>query len=39
MAEYASARAIISRDSYADDTVMANAYSILRDLRVKLKLV
>ena len=39
MAEYAPAKAIISRDSFADDTAMANAYYILRDRGVELKLV
>lgn len=39
MAEYAPAKAIISRDSFADDTAMANEYYILRDRGVELKLV
>ena len=39
MAEYVPAKAIISRDSFADDTAMANAYYILRDRGVELKLV
>ena len=39
MAEYAPAKAIISRDSFTDDTAMANAYYILRDRGVELKLV
>ena len=39
MAEYAPAKCIISRDSFADDTAMANAYYILRDRGVELKLV
>lgn len=39
MAEYAPAKAIISRDSFVDDTAMANAYYILRDRGVELKLV
>ena len=39
MAEYASAKAVISRDSFADDTAMANAWYILRDRGVDLKLV
>ena len=39
MAEYAPAKAVISRDSFADDTAMANAYYILRDRGVELKLV
>jgi len=39
MAEYAPAKIIISRDSFADDTAMANAYYILRDRGIELKLV
>ena len=39
MAEYAPAKAVISRDSFVDDTAMANAYYILRDRGVELKLV
>ena len=39
MAEYAPAKAVISRDGFADDTAMANAYYILRDRGVELKLV
>ena len=39
MAEYAPAKAIISRDSFADDTAMANAHYILRDRGVDFKLV
>lgn len=39
MAEYAPAKIIISRDSFADDTAMANAYYILRDHGIELKLV
>jgi adenine-specific DNA-methyltransferase len=39
MAEYAPAKAVISRDSFAGDTAMANAYYILRDRGVELKLV
>ena len=39
MAEYAPAKAVISRDSFADDTAMANARYILRDRGVDLKLV
>lgn len=39
MAEYAPAKIIISRDSFADDIAMANAYYILRDRGVELKLV
>lgn len=39
MTEYAPAKIIISRDSFADDTAMANAYYILRDHDIELKLV
>ena len=39
MAEYAPAKIIISRDSFADDTAMANAYYILRDHGIELKLI
>lgn len=39
MAEYAPAKVIISRDSFKDDTAMANAYYILRDKGIELKLV
>lgn len=39
MAEYAPAKIIISRDSFADDTAMSNAYYILRDRSIELKLV
>ena len=39
MAEYAPAKIIISRDSFADDTAMANAYYILRDHKIEMKLV
>ena len=39
MAEYAPAKAVISRDSFADDTAMSNAWYILRDRGVDLKLV
>ena len=39
MVEYAPAKAIISRDSFADDTAMSNAWYILRDRGVELKLV
>ena len=39
MAEYAPAKAVVSRDSFADDTAMANAWYILRDRGVDLKLV
>lgn len=39
MTEYAPAKVIISRDSFADDTAMANAHYILRDHQIELKLV
>lgn len=39
MTEYAPAKIIIYRDSFADDTAMANAYYILRDHGIELKLV
>ena len=39
MAEYAPAKIIISRDSFADDTAMSNAYYILRDKQIEMKLV
>ena len=39
MAEYAPAKVIIARDSFADDTAMSNAHYILRDRGIKLKLV
>jgi len=39
MSDYAPAKVIISRESFADDTAMANAYYILRDRGIELKLV
>jgi adenine-specific DNA-methyltransferase len=39
MAEYAPAKIIIARDSFRDDTAMANAHYILRDKGIELKLV
>lgn len=39
IAEYAVAIVVIARDSFADDTAMANAYYILRDKNIELKLV
>lgn len=39
MAEYIPAKVIISRDSFANDTAMANAYYILRDRGIELKLL
>jgi len=39
MAAYAPAKVIISRDSFTNDTAMANANYILRDKGIELKLV
>ncbi len=39
MAEYAPAKLIIARDSFKDDTAMANAHYILRDRGIELKLI
>ncbi|MPM08123.1 hypothetical protein SDC9_54435 [bioreactor metagenome] len=39
MAEYAPAKIIIARDSFVNDTAMANAYYIRRDKGIELKLV
>ena len=39
MTEYAPAKLIIARDSFKDDTAMANAHYILRDRGIELKLV
>lgn len=39
MADYAPAKVIISRESFADNTAMANAYYILRDKEIELKLI
>ena len=39
MAEYAPAKLIIARDSFKNDTAMANAHYILRGRKVELKLV
>ncbi len=39
MAEYAPAKLIVSRESFVDDTAMANAHYILKDHGVELKLV
>ena len=39
MADYAPARVIISSESFADNTDMANAYYILRDKGIGLKLI
>lgn len=39
MADYTPAKVVISRDSFANDTAMANAHYILRDRGIELKLV
>lgn len=39
MAEYVPAKIIIARDSFANDTAMANVHYILRDKGIELKLV
>ena len=39
MADYAPAKIVISRESFADDSAMANAYYILKDREIELKLV
>lgn len=39
MAKYTPAKVIIARDSFADDTAMANTHYILRDRGIELKLV
>ena len=39
MADYTPAKVVISRDSFANDTAMANAHYILRDKGIELKLV
>jgi len=39
MAEYVPAKAVIASDSFADDTAISNAYYILRDRGVALKLL
>lgn len=39
MADYAPAKIIISRESFADDIAMENAYYILRDRGIEMKLV
>lgn len=39
MVEYAPAKLIVSRESFIDDTAMANAHYILRDNGIELKLV
>jgi adenine-specific DNA-methyltransferase len=39
MTEYAPAKLIVYRESFSNDTAMANAYYILRDKGIELKLV
>ena len=39
MADYAPEKVVISRDSFANDSAMANAHYILRDRGIELKLV
>lgn len=39
MADYAPAKIILAKSSLADDTAMSNAYYILRDREIELKLV
>lgn len=39
MADYAPAKVVISRDSFANDSAMANAHYILRDKGIELKLI
>ena len=39
MAAFAPGKVVIARESFADDTAMANAYYILRDRKIELKLV
>ena len=39
MAELTPGKIVIARESFADDTAMANAYYILRDRKIELKLV
>ncbi|MBQ7784825.1 MAG: site-specific DNA-methyltransferase [Clostridia bacterium] len=39
MADYAPAKIVISRESFTDDSAMANAYYILKDREIELKLV
>jgi len=39
MAEYAPAKLLLSSESLADDTAMVNAYYILRDNHVELKMI
>ncbi len=39
IADYAPAKAVIASDSFSDDTATVNAYYILRDRGVVLRLV
>ena len=39
MADYDPGKIVIARESFTDDTAMANAYYILRDRKIELKLV
>ena len=39
MAEYAPGQIVLSENSLADDTAMSNAFYILRDRNIELKLV
>ena len=39
LADYVPGKIVIARDSFADDTAMSNAYYILRDRKIELKLV
>ena len=39
MAELTPGKIVIARESFADDTAMANAYYILRDRKIELKMV
>ena len=39
MAELTPGKIVIARESFADDTAMANAYYILRDRKIELKLI
>lgn len=39
LADYAPAKIILAKSSLADDTAMSNAYYILKDCRIELKLI
>ena len=39
LADYAPSKIILAKSSLADDTAMSNAYYILKDRRIELKLV